>query len=131
VWEDKDKLYCLDGYHRCLVLKELEAEGFKVPTEFQADFLDCKDKKEAAKLVGIYSSIYAKVTQDGFKSFLEENELDLDDLKFEINIPDIDLDINLVDIEPVEDEPEKKETVFRCPECGEEIDYELIKAYKV
>ncbi|MEM9981622.1 MAG: hypothetical protein AAF734_03930 [Bacteroidota bacterium] len=32
-WGDVENeiVYCLDGYHRCQVLKELEEEGYKVP----------------------------------------------------------------------------------------------------
>jgi hypothetical protein len=73
--------YCLDGYHRVKILKLLISEGFEIPQDFQTDFLDCKDKQEAAKLVLIYSSVYAKITQEGLHSFLGENQLDFLDFR--------------------------------------------------
>jgi hypothetical protein len=51
VWQDGDMIYCLDGRHRHLVLDKMIAEGIAVPVELPANFIDCKDKQEAAKLV--------------------------------------------------------------------------------
>ncbi|KAB2819050.1 MAG: hypothetical protein F9K51_08800, partial [Candidatus Dadabacteria bacterium] len=64
-WQSEGKVYCLDGYHRCLALSELAAEGYQVPDEFTANFVQCKDMKDAAKKVLVYSSIYASVTDEG------------------------------------------------------------------
>jgi len=91
VWQNGKQLYCLDGYHRCLILKELEADGFDVPEKFRADFIDCKDKKEAAKLVAIYSSIYAKITKDGLYEFIHTTDVGIETLKLESDIPGIDM----------------------------------------
>ena len=93
VWEHKGKLYCLDGYHRCKVFNELLKEGYHIPEQFNADFLDCKNKKDAAKLVLIYSSIYAKISDEGFYEFMSINELDLNEIEFEIDIPDFDIEL--------------------------------------
>jgi len=92
VWQDGEKLYCLDGYHRIKVLNELKKEGYNIPEKLPANFIDCKDKKEASKLVLTYSSVYAKITDDGLYEFISNNELDFDDLKIDVNIPEIDLD---------------------------------------
>ena len=91
VWQNGKKMYCLDGYHRCLILKELEADGWDVPLKFRADFIDCKDKKEAAKLVTIYSSIYADVKRDGLDELLKVEGLDPIELDAMVNIPGLSL----------------------------------------
>ena len=52
-------------------------------------FIDCVDKKEASKLVLVFSSAYAKVTQQGLQEFISFYELDLPDLLKEISIPEL------------------------------------------
>jgi DNA modification methylase len=92
VWEDSDSsVYCLDGKHRTLALEELISEGKNVPYSLPATFIHCENKKEAAKLVIIYSSIYAKVSQQGLFDFLKEYELQMSDLKGEISLPEFSL----------------------------------------
>lgn len=91
-WKNGKKVYCLDGYHRCKALKELEQEGYEVPEEMPTDFLKCSSKNDAAKLVTIYSSIYAKTTGEGLYQFLKDYDLNFDELQSEIDIPNIDLD---------------------------------------
>lgn len=58
VWEN-GKLWILDGHHRKLAMEQLEAEGYNIPDKLPANFVECKNKKEASKLVLVYSSIYA------------------------------------------------------------------------
>jgi hypothetical protein len=87
VWKHKNKLYCLDGYHRCQILEELITEGHRVPEKFRADFIRCKDRHEASRLVLIYSSIYANITEEGFLKYLEENNLTFEEVKMTVDIP--------------------------------------------
>ena len=93
VWQDGRHLYCLDGFHRCKALEQLENEGYKVPTLMPTVFLRCKNKKEAGKLVLIYSSIYAHVFDEGLYEHLHTYDLDFDELKLEIDLPNLDLDM--------------------------------------
>ena len=92
VWEDKSstKLYCLDGKHRTMILEELINDGHQVPDHLPATFMDCKNKREAAKLVLVYSSIYAKITEQGLFDFLKEYEFNFEDVKMSIDIPELD-----------------------------------------
>ena len=92
VWQSDGKVYCLDGYHRCLALSELAAEGYQVPEEFTANFIQCKDMKDAAKKVLVYSSIYASVTDEGLYEFSHDFNLNFEEIKFEIDIPRLDLE---------------------------------------
>ncbi len=96
VWQDGDILYCLDGKHRTLDLEQISSlPGITVPEELPATFIDCKDKKDAAELVLVYSSQYAKITQQGLIDFTEEFDIDVLDLN-EISLPDLELGV-LVD----------------------------------
>lgn len=100
VWEDKDgTIYTLDGVHRSKAMLELEKEGVNIAKELSANFIECENKQEAAKLVLVYSSIYAKVQYEGLEEFLFENNLDIEEVKLEIDIPYIMLDEPKVDEE--------------------------------
>ncbi len=88
VWEDSNgDRYCLDGKHRTLLLEDLIKDGVDVPELLPGTFISCKDKKEASKLVLVFSSAYAKVTQQGLHDFITLNDLDWTDLKEEVSIP--------------------------------------------
>lgn len=86
VWEHKGEIYCLDGYHRCLILRQLEERGYAILDKLPAEFIDCKSKREAAKLVLIYSSAYATVNKGELHSLIAEYNLDVDSLSEEINL---------------------------------------------
>ncbi len=93
VWQDPSDsvIYCLDGRHRTLILEELELEGYSIPDKLPAILIDCNDKQHAAKLVLIYSSLYARVTDRGLFDFLEKYELDAMELAGEMDLPDFDM----------------------------------------
>lgn len=92
IWEETDTIrWILDGHHREKALKELEADGVEVPKLLPATFIDCVNKKAAAKLVLIYSSIYAKITNEGLNDFLELFELELEEFKEEIDLPEFSM----------------------------------------
>lgn len=91
VWEDPaGTLYCLDGKHRTLMLEELLNEGYQVPYELPAVLIDCANQKEAAKMVLVFSSAYAKVTEDGLHGFITLQDLDWADLKEMVDLPEFD-----------------------------------------
>lgn len=93
VWHDKasDVVYCLDGKHRTLILEELIKDGYQVPDLLPATFMDCIDKRDAAKLVLVYSSIYAKITEQGLYDFLKLYDFTPDEVKMTIDIPQLDM----------------------------------------
>ncbi len=93
VWQDAaGALWCLDGRHRVLALEQIEKEGTQVPDLLHANFLDCANRQEAAKLTLVYSSAYARATQQGVADFLDYNNLNLSDFAGEIDLPNINLD---------------------------------------
>jgi len=126
VWQNKEEIYTIDGVHRQKVLLMLEADGVEVPETLDAVFIDCKSRKEAAKLLLVYSSAYARTTDEGLYEFLNQEMLNFDELKLEIDMPDIDLGRFEKGYLKEEQPPDFKsydeniETEHRCPECGYE-----------
>lgn len=94
VWQDPDSsiIYCLDGKHRTIILEELKREGYDIPQFLPATFIECADKKEAAKFVLIYSSIYAKITQQGLFDFIKEFDLSYESMISEVDLPEFSTD---------------------------------------
>lgn len=90
VWQHGNKIYCLDGFHRYQDLAALERMGVEVPHVLPATFIHCTNMVEAAELVLVYSSAYARITQKGMASFLEEFNLNFETLDSIINIPEFD-----------------------------------------
>jgi hypothetical protein len=86
VWDDAGSLFCLDGKHRVLILEELIAEGHAIPELLPATFISCVNKKEAAKLVLIYSSVYARITEEGLNEFMQLYEFEMEAIKMETSI---------------------------------------------
>ena len=122
VWQDKETIYIIDGHHRYKVLDLLEKEGVSVPKKLPCTFIECKDKKEASKLVLTYSSFYAKVQEEGLYEFLNLNDFDFESIKNEIDIPNIDFkkfNASYFDIPIKEEEVDENiETNHECPNCG-------------
>jgi len=84
VWESKGKLYCLDGHHRIPAMKLLEEDGEIIPEKLPANFIDCKNKKEAKKAVLVFNSHYANIVQDVLQDWI--SDLNLNELKNEIDV---------------------------------------------
>jgi len=118
VWQDgKGTIWILDGHHREKALKQLEAEGYEIPELLPANFVECNDRKDAAKMVLLYSSIYAKITNEGLGEFLDDFDLDIKNLMDEIDLPGLDFDTIL--------EPET------LPEDIDEAPQPLEKTYSI
>ena len=91
VWDTGKEIYILDGHHRQRVLQKIEKDGHTIPEMLPANFIQCKDKKQAAKMVLVFSSIYAKITDEGLYQHLEEFGIKFEDVKLELDLPEIDL----------------------------------------
>ena len=131
VWEDsKGVIWILDGHHREKALTQLEAEGYEIPETLPANFIECSDKKAAAKMVLLYSSIYAKITNEGLGEFLDDFDLDISNLINEIDLPGLDLADTLLDLSDINNtSKEINPDVLTdnlncvCPKCGFEFEY--------
>jgi len=127
VWEDsKGVIWILDGHHREKALTQLEAEGYEIPEMLPANFIECSDKKEAAKMVLLYSSIYAKITNEGLGEFLDDFDLDLSNLINEIDLPGLDFgDVMLGNDEEIKEK--EFHSVFEVSiECKDEEEQEQV-----
>lgn len=91
VWQDGDTLWCLDGYHRYADLVKVEKSGVVVPEFLPATFIDCGSKEDAAELVLVYSSMYAKITRQGLHDFIEAYSIDLSEIKDIIELPEFSM----------------------------------------
>lgn len=93
VWEAPDGTrWCLDGKHRRILLDELSAEEVLIPGKLPATFIECKDKQDAARLVLLFSSQYARVTSEGLYDFITLNELEFEELRTMVDIPELRID---------------------------------------
>ncbi|UYW01782.1 class I SAM-dependent methyltransferase [Flavobacterium agricola] len=90
VWHNEGVNYCLDGKHRYKDLELAVQNGLDVPEMLPATFVECSDIKEAAELVLVYSSAYAKITQQGLYDFVQNYNIDFPDVSGLINIPEFD-----------------------------------------
>lgn len=88
VWIDsKKKVWVVDGSHRRLALLSLKEDGYHIPS-LPCTIVDAKTKKEAAKIVMISNSHYAKMNQESISDFMINFELQLDELEF-LDIPEL------------------------------------------
>ena len=128
IWVDKDgKNWILDGHHRFLAFGALKDEGYLIP-KVPCNIVKAKNKKEAAKILLISNSKYAKMTNDKLLGFMSDFSIEIPDLK-DLILPDIDLEkINFDEqIENNEDNTDEENNekkidsrVFICTNCGAE-----------
>lgn len=88
-WEHNGNIYCLDGKHRSLALESLIFDGKSVPDQLPTTFLKLDSMEQAAKMVLLFSSHYASITQTGLNDFISLYDLDFDKLLDEISLPDL------------------------------------------
>jgi len=136
VWQDKDKIYLLDGVGRKLLYEEKEKKGENPHKKVYCNFLDLKNKKEAAKAVLILSSQYRKINDDGLNEFLNKNDLikELPELITQIDIPEFDIDKFIESNFEIEEKnyPKESEKYNILITCNNEEDYiELQKILKL
>jgi hypothetical protein len=88
VWQLGRTVLILDGQYRMKAMQTLEKEGYDIPDLLPANFIQCKNRADAARMVLVYSSIYANITESGLDSFVQANNLDIAAMSLEINLPD-------------------------------------------
>ena len=92
VWQLGRTVLILDGQYRMKAMKALEDEGYEIPELLPANFVQCKNRTDAARMVLLYSSIYANITESGLDSFAQVNNLDIAAMSLELSLPDFKLD---------------------------------------
>lgn len=118
VWhcEKEDKTYILDGHHLQKLLDYGELKGrFRVPDLMTANYIKCKDRKEAGEILLAKSAVYARLTEDGLDEFVSDFDIELDDIFNFAELTDIDVDYWNVP-EEVADSNVKEDEVPDVPE---------------
>lgn len=122
IWEDKGNYWILDGHHRLYAIQALEQEGIQIPELLNCEFIDCKNKQQALRLIIRYSSNHAKVNELGLAEMMYTNGLDIHALSLSVDIPFVDVGKLLVDNamaevepKPFDEKPQKKPVT--CPNC--------------
>lgn len=108
VWEKEGQIYIIDGHSRQEVLQLLESGAIfprdssgkeyqvTIPEKFPCSFLHLKNKSEAKKAVLIYNSKYKSIDSDILSEWV--SDLSFDELKSQIEIPELKLDFDAVNI---------------------------------
>jgi DNA modification methylase len=117
VWQDEDKTWCLDGHMRIPVMKVLESEGETIPEKLPANFINCKDKKEAKKAVMIYNSHYSDILQENLNEWVKD--LNLEELTAEIDIDGIEFDFQIEETKNDNEVPEDVKPVTKSGDLWE------------
>jgi len=92
VWEGGADLWILDGHFRQQAMQELEAEGNKIPEKLPANFIQCKNMRQAKTLILVYSSMYAKASDESLAALLMEANIEPSEVRPFIDLPFIDFD---------------------------------------
>lgn len=123
IWIDsKGKKWTIDGHHRVMAFKALEDEGWHIPP-VPCNTIIAETKKEAANILLVGNTRYAKMSQESLSDFMIDMELQLPDLEF-LDIPEIDL--TEFNSEPKETKNTNTELDIEsfdnfdhtCPKCG-------------
>ena len=118
VWQNN----LLDGHQRIFTINKMCENGYYLNKKIPVIDIEAKDKREAKKLLLLINSRYGKVTDEGLYEFIETNDLNFDELKLELDLPEINLDdfqANFYDdVETNESEIDGLETKNECPKCG-------------
>lgn len=114
IWQKENDLWILDGHYRKMAFDLLEKDNIEIPGLLPANFIDCKNEREAKKIVLIYNSHYARINKDEIFNFT--NDLDLKELSLEIELPNIDLALMIDDLGQPLDLGDIAETGFQYEE---------------
>lgn len=87
VWKN----YILDGHQRIFTLKKMISEGWSIDPIPIVE-IEAENEREAKHLVLLISSRYGHVTDWGLYEFIMTSELNFDELKEEIDLPEIDFE---------------------------------------
>lgn len=127
-WEHNGEVFCLDGFGRVKVLEDLAKWGYDVPESFTTEFVDCRDRKEAAEFVLMYSAIYRRLYEDSLYQFIIEEDLSWPDIEASMEFPAIDMDEfgagyfeDDMNGGGGDDESASSKKEKKCPNCGFEL----------
>jgi ParB-like chromosome segregation protein Spo0J len=107
VWKGEGKNNIIDGHQRLLVVVRMLKEGYTIEGgKLPVDWIEAKDRTEAKGKILLAMSQYGKYTERSLMSFVEEASLDLEQLQFTIDVPEVDIEKYLSDLKKENAEPE-------------------------
>jgi hypothetical protein len=124
VWQKDGRNWILDGTQRDRVLLKMKEQGYMIP-RLPVALVEAKDRKEAAEKILLISSQYGKMSEQSLEEFLVENELEINDLLEEVELPALDMRyFGSGDFEPTNEKDQgrlDRKNPTRCPQCGHEF----------
>lgn len=90
IWKQNGAMRCIDGHQRSRVLNVMKEEGYKIPP-VPVVYVDAATEKEAKEKILLLSSQYGKYSMDSVYEFLTTAEINFDDMKEIIDLPQFDL----------------------------------------
>lgn len=92
VWPNEGKYFLIDGHQTIFVVKQMvEAEGFEVGN-IPVSIIHADSFREAKRKVLAGASVYGRMTEKSIFDFLNDADLNFEDIAGEFDFPDIDLD---------------------------------------
>ena len=92
VWRNQDKEFLMDGHQKLLILTDLIKSEKYIVDDLPVSDVFPKDEKEAKQWLLLITSRYGQVTQEGFNNYLKEANITFDNVKLDIELPEIDVD---------------------------------------
>jgi hypothetical protein len=125
VWKNGDKFFLLDGHQRYNVIKEMTKKPVILPHVWPIVEIQASNYKQACKRILALSSQYGTMTKEGLKEFIEKATIEQEELFEEYQFDCIDFEKFNDDFNPPEGDiddqdqlDERKEKIFKCPNCG-------------
>src|SRR5262249_45708290 len=124
VWQHDGTNWILDGTQRDRVLRKLQDQGYTIPP-LPVALIEAENRKEAAAKILLISSQFGKMTEQSLDEFLSENELDMNELLDELELPALDMRyFGSGEFEPTNENDQgrlDRKNPVTCPHCGAEF----------
>ena len=78
-------IWAIDTHGRLLAYEELEKRGYAIPP-VPVNYIEAQSKSEAKQLLLECDSRYGQVTKEGYEEFVEDIEVEIEDLSLTIKI---------------------------------------------
>ena len=89
IWKNGNKNYLIDGHGRFATLCKMQKDGYIIPS-LPVVYIQCKNKTEAKQKLLRLNSQYGRMTKESVLEFVEDLELNFD----EIALPDSIIDFS-------------------------------------
>lgn len=104
VWRTGKKNNILDGHQRKYLLTKMADEDITLESDPPVVFVKPRTFSEARKFVLLMTSQYGKITKRGLQIFVDDSKLKIEDLRLEVNIPNVKIETLLFPKAPEEEE---------------------------